>query len=288
MHGQEVVDGVAAHTHGTAHEGAQHAAHELPNFITVLKAYFPDAGFTHFFHQWENVLFTLIAVSVILITALRAGSKKSLIPTGLQNFWEVLADGIAGFVTGILGEKHAKDHIPFLGTVFVYILLQNWMGLIPFFKSPTSSWGTTIAVALATTVYIQYTGITKQGPLHYIKHLAGNPANAFGLILIPLMLIINLTVEFIAVPLSLSLRLFANVSSEDRLLFNFAHLTVQMSPLLGLFQLFANILAVAFSVVQAFVFMLLSTVYISLVLPHEQHGHEEHGEPHAHGTISAH
>ena len=285
MHGHETLDGAAAHIHGAAaHEGA---AHELPSFITVLKAWFPDAGFTHFFHQWENVLFTLIAAAVILITALSAASKKSLIPQGLQNFWEVLADGIASFVTGILGEEHAKDHIPFLGTLFVYILLQNWMGLIPFSKSPTSSWGTTIALALATTVYVQYTGITKQGPLHYIKHLAGNPANIFGLILIPLMLIINLTVEFLAVPLSLSLRLFANVSSEDRLLFNFAHLTVQMSPLLGLFQLFANILAVAFSVVQAFVFMLLSTVYISLVLPHEQHGHEKHSG-HETAAVSAH
>ncbi len=289
MQGQETVDGAAAaHSHGAVHEGVQHAAHELPNFITILKAYFPDAGWTHFFHQWENVLFTSFAAAVILITALSAASKKSLVPQGLQNFWEVLADGIASFVTGILGEKHAKDHIPFLGTLFVYILLQNWMGLIPLWKSPTSSWGTTIALALATTVYVQWTGITQQGPLHYMKHLAGNPSNIFGLILIPLMLIINLTVEFLAVPLSLSLRLFANVSSEDRLLFNFAHLTVQMSPLLGLFQLFANILAVAFSVVQAFVFMLLSTVYISLVLPHEQHGHEDHSGHHPAASVSAH
>ncbi len=285
-HGSET-ELAGATVHGASHAG-EHTAHELPNIITYLKSWFPDAGWSHFLHQWENVVFSLFAAALIVITAIVAAKNKNLVPKGLQNFWEVIAGGVEAFVTGILGEKHAKDHIPYLGTVFVYILIQNWMGLIPLSKSPTSSWGTTIAVALATTVYVQWTGVTKQGPLHYMKHLAGNPANIFGIILIPLMLIINLTVEFIAVPLSLSLRLFANVSSEDRLLFNFAHLTVSMSPLLGLFQLFANILAVAFSVVQAFVFMLLSTVYISLVLPHDDHGHEEHGGHEPAAAISAH
>ncbi len=286
MQGHEVAEGVseAVQTagHSTAH-AAEHAAHELPNFITLLNHFF-DSSWTHFLHRWENVLFSLLAAALIVATALTAASKKNLIPKGIQNFWEALAEGIASFVTGILGPEHAKDHIPYLGTVFVYILLMNWSGLIPLFKSPTSSWGTTIAVALATMVYVQWTGIRTQGPLHYLKHIAGNPQNLFGIILIPLMLVINLTVEFVAVPLSLSLRLFANVSSEDRLLFNFAHLSVNLTPLLALFQLFANVLAIAFSVVQAFVFMLLSTVYISLVLPHEQHGHEEHG----HGEKKSH
>lgn len=286
MHGYET-EAARAGAREAAH-GAEHAAHELPNFITVLRSWFPDAGWTHFLHQWENVFFSLLAAIIIVTTAIVAAKKKKLIPRGIQNFWEVLAGSVEAFVTGILGEKYAAQHIPYLGTLFIYILLMNWIGLIPFFKSPTSSWGTTIALALCTTVYVQWTGITQQGPAHYLKHIAGNPSNIFGLILIPLMLVINLTVEFLAVPLSLSLRLFANVSSEDRLLFNFAHLTINMTPFLGLFQLFANVLAIAFSVVQAFVFMLLSTVYISLVLPHEQHGPEEHGELRSHAASPAH
>ena len=159
---------------------------------------------------------------------------------------------------------------------------MNWSGLIPLFKSPTSSWGTTLAVALATTVYVQYTGIREQGLGNYLKHLAGNPSNLFGLALIPLMLVINLTVEFLAVPLSLSLRLFANVSSEDRLLYKFAELNVLFKGLPFFFQIFANALALAFSLVQAFVFMLLSTVYISLILPHENH------EPESEPALQAH
>jgi F0F1-type ATP synthase membrane subunit a len=196
----------AAHAAGTHAEHAEHAAHELPNFITVLNNTFPDAPWAHFLHRWENVIFSLLAAGLITFTAVRAAQKKSIIPQGIQNVWEAFAEGIEMFVTGILGEKHAKDHVPYLGTVFIYILLMNWSGLIPLFKSPTASWGTTLAVALATLVYVQWTGITKQGPFHYLKHMAGNPSNLFGLVLVPLMLIINLSVEFVAVPLVASFR----------------------------------------------------------------------------------
>ena len=261
--------GAAAHA---GHSGASEAHNELPSLIAVLKELFPDAGWTHFLHQWENVFFSLLAAAIISVTAIRAAKKQRLIPEGLENFCESVVEGVEAFVTGILGDRGHK-FIPFLGTIFVYVLLMNWSGLIPFSKSPTSSWGTTLAIALATMAYVQFTGIREQGFGHYLKHIAGNPSNLFGFVLIPLMLVINLTVEFIAVPLSLSLRLFANVSSEDRLLFKFAQLNVLFKGIPFFFQLFANILAIAFSVVQAFVFMLLSTVYISLILPHEDHGH---------------
>lgn len=268
--------------HDAAHAAGHHAhePHELPNFITVLHSIFPDSDWAKFLHKWEAVIFSGIAAAIIVTTALIAANRKSLVPKGIQNFWEALVEGIAAFVTGILGEKHAKHHIPFLGTLFIYILLQNWFGLLPFFKSSTASWGTTIPIAIITVAYVQWTGITQQGPAHYLKHIAGNPTNMIGLIMIPLMFFINICVEFLAVPLSLSLRLFANISSEDRLLFKFAELNIAFKGALFLFQVFANILVIAFSVVQAFVFMLLTTVYISLVLPHEDHGHDENEHSH--------
>lgn len=291
---QQEHDVVANAHHAAAAHGAEHAAHaahgaheahELPNFITVLNHYFPDSPISHFLHQWENVIFTLTAASLIVFVALRAASKKSVVPEGLQNFVETLVEGINGFVCGILGPNGSK-HTPFLGTLFFYILLQNWFGLIPLMKSPTAAWSTTLAAGIATMVYVQITGIREQGVVHYLKHLAGNPQNVFGVILIPLMLTLNLILELVAVPFSLSLRLFANVSSEDRLLLNFAGLGVNSPFHIGfLFQLFANVLAIVFSIIQAFVFMLLSTVYVSLVLPHEEH--HEH-DAHAHAPAHAH
>ncbi len=264
------------------HEAAPHEAHELPNIISVLRELFPDAGWSHFLHQWENVAFSFLASGLISFFAIRAAGQKNLIPEGLQNFAESLVEGIAGFVSGILGE-HGTKHVPFLGTLFFYILIMNWIGLVPLMKSPTSAWSTTLAAGIATMVYVQATGVREQGIFRYLKHLAGNPQNLFGIILIPLMLTLNIILELGAVPFSLSLRLFANVSSEDRLLFNFAGLGVHSPFHIGfIFQLFGNCLAIAFSVIQAFVFMLLSTVYISLVLPHEEHhepGHAAHA-PH--------
>jgi F-type H+-transporting ATPase subunit a len=267
--------------HGASH-GA-HEAHELPNWITLLGEKFPDNPVVHFLHQWENVVFTLSIAFLISFVAIRGARKKSLIPDGAQNFCEAVVEGLEGFVTGILG-SHGKKHVPYLGTMFLFILLNNWFGLFPFMKSATAAWSTTLALALTTTVYIQFTGIREQGLGHYILHLAGNPQGIFGIMVVPLMLVLNIILEFGAVPFSLSLRLFANISSEDRLLLNFAQLALSSKFIAFPFQLFANLLAIIFSLVQAFVFMLLSTVYIALVLPHDDHGHEEHAKPlsHAH------
>ena len=244
------------------------AAEELPNLIALLEHLFPKSRLVHFLFTWENLAFSAAVLALIIFTALRAARKKSFIPKGLQNVWELVVEVLEGFVTGILGPRGA-EHVPYLGTLFVYILLANWLGMIPLMKSPTSAWSTTIALALMTTVYIQWVGIKEHGFFNYVKHLAGNPIGILGLALVPLMLIINLSIEFLAVPLSLSLRLFANISSEDKLLYKFAELNVLYKGLPFFFQLFANVLVIIFSFVQAFVFLLLSTVYISLILPHD-------------------
>jgi F-type H+-transporting ATPase subunit a len=265
-----------------AHE---QAAEELPNLITILEHLFPKSQFVHFLFTWENIFFSLLVLGFITIRSIGAARKNEFLPKGLQNRWELVFEGLSEFVTGILGPR-GMEHVPFLGTLFIYILLENWLGLLPLMKSPTSAWSTTIALALITTVYIQWVGIKEHGFVNYVKHLAGNPVGILGLALMPLMLVINMSIEFFAVPLSLSLRLFANVSSEDKLLYKFAELNVMcygLSPALKIvagalgmvFQLFANILVILFSLIQAFVFLLLSTVYISLIMPHDHdEGHD--------------
>jgi F-type H+-transporting ATPase subunit a len=256
----------AAQVHGQATE-------ELPNLITVLEHLFPKSHLIHFLFSWENLVFSFLVLGFIAYRSISAARKNEFIPKGLQNRWELVMEGLAEFVTSILGPR-GMEYVPFLGTMFIYILLQNWLGLIPLMKSPTSAWSTTIAMALITTVYVQWIGIKEHGFFNYMKHLAGNPVGVLGIVLVPLMLVINLSIEFLAVPLSLSLRLFANVSSEDKLLYKFAELNVMYYWLPFFFQLFANILVILFSFIQAFVFLLLSTVYISLILPHEHD--EEH------------
>lgn len=268
--------------HSAAHASAVHAhhePHELPNFLKVLTGHFPDSEILKFLGQWENAFFTALILSLLCFTAIRASRTGSLVPKSLQNFWEVLVEAIYTFVCGILGPKHGPKHVAFLGTLFFYVLLMNWAGMVPLMKSPTAAWSTTITLGFITMFYVQTTGLREQGLVKYLKHIAGNPQGFLGLALVVLMLPLNIILEFLAAPFSLSLRLFANVSSEDRLLLNFANLTLNSPFRIGfLFQIFANILTVVFSFIQAFVFMLLSTVYISLVLPHDEHGEDEHSD----------
>ncbi|MBI3316866.1 MAG: F0F1 ATP synthase subunit A [Candidatus Omnitrophica bacterium] len=282
--------------HAISSHGAVHEAHELPNWISIFTSHFPDHPASDFLHRWENVIFSLTIALFISGVGIIAARKKNRVPQGIQNLCEAVVEGLETFVTGILGEAGRK-HVPFLGTIFLYILFMNWFGLFPFMKSPTAAWSTTLALALTTMVYVQLTGMMGQGftqvklPFFkrrflfpaYLIHLMGNPKGIFGIMVIPLMLVLNIILEFGAVPFSLSLRLFANISSEDRLLLNFAELALSSKFLAFPFQIFANLLALIFSLVQAFVFMLLSTVYIALVLPHdEHHEHEEIVSGHAH------
>ncbi len=266
----QTIRGVSGHA---AAHGGHAQAHELPNILSLLDGKFPHSESIHFLYKWENVFFALLVGVLIAFVGIRAARKKNIIPSGIQNLCEAIVETLDGFVEGILG-PYGRRHVPFIGTIFIYILLMNWLGLIPLMKSPTATWSETLAIALATMVYIQWAGIRSQGLWNYLKHLGANPTNIFGFLMLPLMLALNLLLEIGATPFSLSLRLHANISSEDRLLLTFAELVLGTKFLAFPFQIFANILAIIFSIIQAFVFMLLTTVYIALVLPHE-HDHAE-------------
>lgn len=265
-----------AQTAAAAHHGASQAATEFPNFITVLEAIFPKSPVVHFLSRWETVVFSFLVLGFIAWRSIQAARKKEFLPKGLQNRWELMAEAFTGFITGILGPK-GIEHVPFLGTLFLYILFQNWLGLFPFMKSPTSTWSTTISLAIVTTLYIQWAGIKAQGWRGYLRHMAGDPRGIMGILMIPLMLSINLIVEYLSLPFSLSLRLFANISNEDRLLYQLAEFNVLYKWLFFPFQIFINILAIIFGFIQAFVFLLLPTVYIALLTPHEEGSHGTSG-----------
>lgn len=261
-----------------AHEAAHHEPHELPNFIALLSERFHDSTLLKFLHSWENVFFSSIAIILLSSTLLFAARKKSLIPSGLRNFAETLVEGVENFVVGMMGEAGRK-HVPFLGTLFFYILIMNYCGMVPFLKSPTSVWSTTLAFALIAVVYVQVSGIRALGVKSYLHHMAGSPPNLIAWIIgVILIFPLSIILEYLAVPLSLSLRLFANISSEDRLLYKFAMINVDTNWLAFPLQLFANALALLFSAIQAFVFTLLTSVYIFTLMPHDNHHSEEHAE----------
>ena len=136
----------------------------------------------------------------------------------MQAAFEVIAEGLDNFVCGIMGPKGRK-YTPFVGTLFIYILLMNLSGLIPFIKASTASWSTTLALALCVFFYVQYTAIRELGFLGYLDHLAGKQrgALAFTVIMPLFMLILHVLTELIR-PISLSLRLRGNIWGDETLI----------------------------------------------------------------------
>jgi F-type H+-transporting ATPase subunit a len=305
--------GAEALGHGAEH-GGEHAAAstpELPNVISFLLERTriplpgrevtigpfiePDSPVAHFLHQWEIPIFSLLAVLLLALLARAASSRRALVPSGVQNLVETAVEGLDNFVAGVLG-KDGRHFTPFLGTLFLYIWIQNLMGLVPGFHSPTSSLNTTIALAVSVFLYVQYTGIRRQGIRGYLFHLAGEPRDAVGWGMSPLMFPLHIIGE-LAKPMSLSLRLFGNIFGEDTLIAVFVTLGVAALAFTQLpigipFQLPFLFLALLTSTIQALVFTLLSTIYFALMLPHGEHGAdhdaahgaEAHGGRGVHGT----
>ena len=264
-----------------AHEGeGEKKELGFPTIVTILEAAAPHAGWVRWVVRYEAILFSILIAILLIIPAWLASRTPSLVPTPLQNFVEAIVEFLSNFVIEILGPKYGPRYVPFLGTLFIYILAMNLFGLIPFMHSPTSSLNVTVALALTVFVYVQYTGFKELGPLGWVDHMLGNPRDVTGWLLAPIMLPIHLLGE-LAKPISLSCRLFGNIFGEDMLLVAFATLGISMLSFthlpigLPVHAIFFP-LALLGSALQAMVFTVLSTIYFLLMLPHEHHDEHAH------------
>jgi F-type H+-transporting ATPase subunit a len=290
VHGEAGTATPEAHGSATAeHEGEASEKEEgFTNVIALLAGAFPHAAWAHFLEHYEVLVFSLFIALLLLYVAFLASRNPQLVPSGLQNGVEMVVEGLSGFFISIIGPKHGPRFVPFLGTLFIYILSMNLFGLIPFMHSPTASLNVTVALALTVFVYVQFIGFKELGPIGWVDHMLGSPRDLTGWLLAPLMLPIHILGE-LAKPISLSCRLFGNIFGEDMLLVAFASLGVTMLPFqqipfgIPMHALFFP-LALLGSALQAMVFTVLSSIYILLMLPHEhhdEHGHEA-GAQHAH------
>lgn len=204
-----------------------------------------------------------LVTALLLLAAIRTfrelrNPENYLIPhakLGIVGFFELITEGALGVLEGILG-KEAKHYLPLVGTVFILILFSNLIGLIPGFYSPTTNLNTTVAWASIIFILYNYYGFRAHG-VAYLKHFAG-PV----LWLAPLMLVIEI-ISHLVRPVSLSLRLFLNMTGDHFVLGIFSNLTHLVIPALFM------ALGVFVSLIQAFVFAMLSTIYIALSTAHE-------------------
>ncbi len=182
-----------------------------------------------------------------------------------RNALEVFVEWFIGFIEGVVGPGGRK-YLHVYATFFIFILTANLLGLIPGFSPPTSDFNVTFALGvLSLGFYVTY-GLLQNG-VAYLKHHLG-PI----LWLAPLMLPLEIADNLIR-PVSLGLRLFGNMTGDHLVLEIFTDLTKLVIPVAF------YVLGAFVSLVQAFVFTMLSMVYLSLAIA--AHDHQEHGQ-HAH------
>lgn len=212
-------------------------------------------GFENFAHHYSHVTYTWLTMLIMILSALFMARKVKIVPEGGQNFFEVLVSGLENFMVEITGPE-GRFFFPFIATVFLFVLISNLIGLVPGMFSPTANLNTTLALALCTFVYTHIIGIKFHG-VKYIKHFCG-PVWW----LIPFMFPIEI-IGHLARIMSLSVRLFGNIFGKEMvlaILFSLAGLYFAPLPIL--------FLGILVSLIQALVFMLLSTIYFVGAMEH--------------------
>ena len=267
------------------HEGGQH----LPNWVVMLHGYFPQVWAVHWLYDNQVLVFAWLAGIVFFLFSWVAMRNHTLVPKPLQNALEWIVESMEEVTGGMLG-RYNERYFPYIMAVFFYILTMNLLGIVPGMKSSTGVLDVTLALALVTFLYVQWSGIRNLGPLGYLDHLAGSPRDVIGFAMLPIMIPVHVLGE-LAKPVSLSCRLFGNIFGEDTLVAVFvtsAALCLKASliaigapPLFGITALFM-LLQTLTSIVQALIFSLLTTVYLYMMLPHDAHAHGEGGHEHAH------
>lgn len=243
----------------------------LPAFASGGYNFFTEAS--HGLHIPAHTL-ALIVGSIIMITAgvfYRAqlsNAKNYVIPDAgisIRNILESLGQAMYSTAKTVMGEESAHKYFPYVIFVFLFILINNLIGVLPGSMSANQNLNTTLALGIFTFLYFNFQGIRAVGIVNYLKHFAG-PMPALALLIFPIE-IISVSVR----PLSLALRLRGNMDGDHLILGIFSELVPYLVPI----PFYAMGIFVGF--LQAFVFTLLTMIYIGMATAHHDHGdHEAH------------
>ncbi len=198
--------------------------------------------------EFRHVFYSWIAMIVLFVLGWIVRRNLSLIPGKLQNFFETLIGGLEDLTVNNMGENGRKV-FPVLGVLFLYIMTQNLLGLLPAFDAPTANINTNVGMAVFVFLYYNYQGI-KRWHGHYIKHFTG-PIPALS----PFIFVLEVLSHLVR-PVSLTLRLFGNIRGEEIVLMLF----FLLAPLVGTLPVY--FLFLMGKVLQAFVFYMLSMIYL--------------------------
>ena len=223
-------------------------------YLFIVKI-FELIGLGHFAHAYPWVLYTWFVMALLIGLGYLAAKTVSIVPTGLQNFFEVLISGMEEFMVDITGDE-GRWLFPLAGTIFIFIFVSNLIGIIPGFFPPTATLNTTAACALIVVIFTHVIGLKYHG-VKYIKHFLG-PVWWMTPIIFPIEVI-----GHAARILSLSFRLFGNMMGHELvlgILFGLAGAFFAPLPIMAL--------GIFVALVQAFVFFLLTIMYFTGAMEH--------------------
>lgn len=212
-----------------------------------------DAVFSIFGLGVTSEIITMWAIMLIVAVLSFAVTRHLKDRPGvMQNALEMAVEKLEGFFSGILGREKAGMYLPFLGSLFIFIILSNYSGLIPGsgiikgFSAPTSSLSVTAGLALIVFVATHFLGVKSNGFAGYAKHFV-KPM----FFMLPFLL-----VDEIVRPLSLSLRLYGNIFGDESVTEELYKLLPIGAPLIMM------VLSLLFCAIQAIVFTMLAAIYI--------------------------
>lgn len=277
--------------------------------VSITAQPYVEAGF---FAALTNSIFVALVVAALIYFLVRAGTRRAtLIPSPVQNAVEFIFEFLYSQVEQVVGPKVAPRAFPLLCTIFVYVLVANWFGLlpgvgtigighegdrmafmglanepaIPLLRPATADVNLTLGIAVCFMFVWFYITMKESGPVEFLKHIfapKGGLSGLINLVLIPIFFFVGI-IEVISIlfrPVSLSLRLFGNIFAGENLLHSMSGLGEQFG--LGavgqfltsiVFPLPFYFLELLVGVLQATVFALLCAVYIQLSTAHEEEEH---------------
>ncbi|MAD42956.1 MAG: F0F1 ATP synthase subunit A [Arcobacter sp.] len=211
--------------------------------------------------DWILLSHLVLTIGIVFLIARAATKRLQLVPCGTQNVMEAYISGVIAMGADTMGEANARRFLPLIGTLGLVIFVANMTGIFPGFESATANINLTLSLAIIVFAYYNYVGIKENGFVNYFKHFMGPMP-----VLAPLMFPIEIISHFSRI-VSLSFRLFGSIRGDEMFLMVLLMLVPWFVPLAGFFML------TAFGVLQAFIFMILTYVYIagSVMMAEEDH-----------------
>ena len=224
----------------------------MPELFTFFGLIQHDKTFIYMTHM-------LLSAGIAIMLVKIAMSNLQIVPKGTQNLMEAYIGGVLKMGTDVMGRENARRYLPLVATIGLFVGIANLIGVVPGFEAPTAFLEMPLTIALVVFVYYNFEGIRRQGVVKYFKHFLG-PVWWLYWLMFPIEI-----VSHFSRLVSLSFRLFGNVKGDDMFLMVILMLAPWLLPMIP----FALLTFMAF--LQAFIFMMLTYVYLGGAIAVDEH-----------------